>query len=226
MPDHALAIFAKAPLPGRSKTRMTPPWSPAQAAALSNAFLQDTLAVAARVRDVDPWIFFTPPWARTWFARRLPMRFHLVPQQGAHLTERCAHSVRFLFERGYRRMVQVGTDTPQLRARHLEEALELLESCEMVLGPSRDGGYYLLALAVPVVEIYRDVTMGGTGVARAILANARGLGLRVRLLAEWTDADTHADLQSLWQDPLLPPGPATRRFLAEKGWRTGARSRE
>ena len=136
-----------------------------------------------------------------------------MPQAGASFAERCAHSVADAFGRGYSRIVQIGTDTPQIEARHLEAAIALLSDHDMGFGPTRDGGYYILSLNRPAVALYDGVQMGGQGVFAGMMANAERLGLKVQLLEESIDADTHGDLLALLEDPRQTLGYHTRHFL-------------
>lgn len=209
----AILIFAKEPRPGAVKTRMTPPWTPDEAAQLSRCFIRDTLSAAVKVQGADCYLYFTPRESRTVFKRLAPEACKLVPQAGASFPERCAHSVADAFGRGHSRIVQIGTDTPHLEAHHLEEALALLSDHDMGFGPTRDGGYYILSLSRPAVALYDGVRMGGKRVFARMMANAERLGLTVRLLEESIDADTHDDLLALIQEPRFKLGDHTRRFL-------------
>jgi rSAM/selenodomain-associated transferase 1 len=216
MRPRALLIFAKEPRPGKVKTRMTPPWSPAEASELSFCFLRDTLQAALKVQDADRYLFFTPVDAHSFFQKIVPEGFVLVPQQGKDFTERCAHSVQLAFDKGHSQIVQIGTDTPQIRTEHIEGAFDLLDEHDMGFGPTQDGGYYLLSLSQPSLGIYEEVVMGGKTVFKTMSANARRLGLKIKTLPEWVDADTHVDLLSLHEDPKVTLGVHTREFLSTK----------
>ncbi len=214
MLKRALLIFAKEPRPGKSKTRMTPPLTPDQAASLSSAFIEDTLSAALGVDQADVYLFYTPHEAISYFRELVPEGITLIPQEGADLCERCAHSVTYAFAKGYDRIVQIGTDTPQIRSTYIQEAFSILEDCDMALGPANDGGYYLLALNRPVVSVYGGVEMGTLSVFKTMMENGRLAGLSIRVLSEWVDADTFKDLTLLQDDPEHILGSATRKFLA------------
>ncbi len=214
MQKRALLIFAKEPRPGKSKTRMTPPLTPDQAAALSSAFIGDTLTAASQVDEADVYLFYTPPAGLPRFQKMIPEGIRLVLQEGADLRERCIHSVSFSFDQGYERIVQIGTDTPQIRSEHIREAFALLNDCDMVLGPANDGGYYLLALSRPEIALFGGVEMGTERVCTKMLAHAETLGLSIRLLPEWIDADTFEDLRLLNGDTEHRLGEKTRHYLA------------
>ncbi|NOY52028.1 MAG: glycosyltransferase [Deltaproteobacteria bacterium] len=214
MQKQALLILAKEPRPGKAKTRMTPPLTPDQAAALSSAFIADTLAAASQAKGTDIHLFYTPRESYSFFRELAPEGIALIPQQGTDLRERCAHSVSFAFEKGYDRIVQIGTDTPQIRAVHIRKAFAVLKDYDMTLGPANDGGYYLLALRRPAPSLYDGVEMGTERVLPKMLDNARNMGLSIRFMPEWIDADTFEDLLDLQRDPQQIPGRSTRGFLA------------
>lgn len=216
MSSRALVLLAKDPRPGKAKTRMTPPLSPEEAAELSHCFIQDALKAALAVRDVDRYLFFAPEGAREFFQEMAPHGFSLIPQQGRNLTERCIHSDNHVFAMGHSRMVQMGTDTPQTQPEDIEAAFNVLEEYDMGIGPARDGGYYMLSLSQPANGIYQDVVMGKDTVFQKMLANARRLGLRAKVLPEWIDADTHQDLIDLADDSGLIVGEHTRAFLSSR----------
>ena len=186
-PMHIL-VMAKAPVPGRVKTRLCPPCSPAEAAALAEAALADTLdAVAAsgatrRILALDGR---PGPW--------LPAGFEVVPQGHGGLDERLASAWAAAGGPG----VQIGMDTPQVTAGLLNGALASLDTAPAALGPAVDGGWWALGLRRPDPAVFRGVPMstGGTGAAQ--LARLRSLGLNVAALPSLVDLDTVDDLPAV-----------------------------
>src|SRR5215216_1501130 len=134
----ALVFMAKWPEPGRTKTRLCPPLSPAQAAALARAFLLDTLAEATRV-GADRWLAFAPAGAEGDFAA--------LAGAGVGLIEADAGGLGAALRRSQAALV--AADMPHLEARRYAEALAALDGADVVIGPSGDGGYYLLAASRP-----------------------------------------------------------------------------
>ncbi|MBI4397218.1 MAG: TIGR04282 family arsenosugar biosynthesis glycosyltransferase [Elusimicrobia bacterium] len=209
----ALVIFMKAPVPGGCKTRLCPPLSPEEAAALYRAFCQDVLA-GARRSGAEVWIayqsapdFPTPAWA----APNVP--FFL--QQGDSLGDRLIHSFGFLFDKGYRRVVTIGTDAPSLPSMRLVEAFAALRKKETVIGPSEDGGYYLVGLRRPAPGLFQDIPWSTPGVMPATLRALARLGMEAAFLPAHRDVDTENDLESLRAELRLFPElcPATRTRL-------------
>jgi rSAM/selenodomain-associated transferase 1 len=212
---HALIVVAKEPVRGRTKTRLCPPFTPASAAAFYRCLLLDTLALMAQLGNVDRSIAYMPSEAGAFFREIAPNGFHLVPQQGTDLGERLSNALGHHLELGYRRVVIMNSDGPTLPRSHLEEAFSGLDRADVTLGPSRDGGYYLIGLKQPQPELFQGIAWSTGQVTAQTLAICRRLGLGVHLLPEWYDVDVAADLQylrrSLAQDPTAAPH--TRAFL-------------
>ena len=186
MSSVALVVIAKAPAPGRSKTRLCPPCTPAQAAALAEAALCDTLAAVAacparrRLLALDG-----EPGA--W----LPPGFELLEQSGEGLGERLAHALAVA---GGPALV-VGMDTPHLGPGLLDDAARALNRDEVdaVLGPALDGGYWTIGLKRPDAEVFRGVPMSKRSTYWAQRRRLNELGLRWTELAPLRDVDTFAD---------------------------------
>ncbi|GAA0354933.1 TIGR04282 family arsenosugar biosynthesis glycosyltransferase [Actinoallomurus spadix] len=177
-----LLVIAKEPVPGRVKTRLTPPFTPVQAAALAEAALADTLAAVAA----------TPAARRVLVlagrpGRWLPEGFEVVPQRGGGLDERLANA----FADAGGPAVLVGMDTPQVTPARLTRAARSLGEGDAVFGPAADGGFWLLGLRRPDPRLLLGVPMSrpDTGACQ----RARLCGLRVTTLGTLTDVDTAAD---------------------------------
>ncbi|WP_433225280.1 TIGR04282 family arsenosugar biosynthesis glycosyltransferase [Actinomadura formosensis] len=189
-PGADLIVIAKEPVPGRVKTRLTSAYTPAEAAALAEAALRDTLAAAAAAPAVRRTLALagTPgPW--------LPGGFTVVAQRGGGLDERLAAA--FTDAWAGRPLVLIGMDTPQVTPALLARAARLLARCDAVLGPARDGGFWLLGLRRPQARLLRGVPMSRPDTGTVQLARLRDAGLRVGLLPELTDVDTPADARAV-----------------------------
>jgi rSAM/selenodomain-associated transferase 1 len=185
-----LVVLAKAPAPGRTKTRCTPPCSPEQAVALATAALSDTLArvqaTPARRRvlvlDGEPG-----PW--------LSPGFEVVPQRGDGLDERLDAAMNDTFRApGRAPALLIGMDTPQVTVPMLTDATRRLAGgADAVMGPATDGGYWAIGLQRPAPDAFVGVPMStpSTGVEQH--RRLCDLGLGVELLAELRDVDTWAD---------------------------------
>lgn len=179
-----LVVIAKAPRPGRSKTRLCPPCTPQQAAALAEAALRDTLAAVSAARtDRRLLVLDGPPGP--W----LTDGFDVVAQRGAGLDERLAEA----FEDAGDRAFLVGMDTPQLLPRHLEAGLAALHHADAALGRALDGGYWGIGLRSPDRRVFERIPMSEAGTADAQLARLEDLGLHVAPLPKLRDVDTIDD---------------------------------
>jgi len=195
MPN-ALIIFAKSPVPGRVKTRLTPCLSNLEAAALYEAMLLDVLEKARQLPGVVPYLFYQEePGARDYF-QRTAVGMVLAPQEGSDLGERMEGAFANVFAAGCIRVAIIGTDSPDLPSSFIEEAFgRLANTAEVVFGPSEDGGYYLLAMSRLQRELFRDIPWSSGEVLAKSLERAEAAGLRAELLPAWYDIDTPADLQ-------------------------------
>ncbi|HVS74039.1 MAG TPA: TIGR04282 family arsenosugar biosynthesis glycosyltransferase [Candidatus Acidoferrales bacterium] len=199
---NALLIFAKAAVPGRVKTRLLPALSAAGAAEIQKACITDTLRMAGKVRGCDLFLFGAggPVYFRA-LAQRGPLgqpRLYgakLWPQRGRDLGERLENAFHKVFRRGYRRVVVIGTDTPWMGAPRIGEAFRALAEKDVVLGPCRDGGYYLLGLRRFLPEFFRGIPWGTSRACRATLRAARRCGAKGKILRMDFDLDRPGDLR-------------------------------
>jgi rSAM/selenodomain-associated transferase 1 len=197
----ALVIMAKEPRPGEVKTRLGATLGAEAAAQLYDAVLRDKLDQVAGVPAVTPIVAYRPETARAAFEAMVPGGFSLVPQVGEGLGETLANVSAHCFERGARAVVLVDSDSATLPPVYLERAARLLDEdapdCDVVLGPTDDGGYYLVGLRQPCPALFDAIPWSTSGVMEATLERARAEGLRVELLPSWWDLDTIAELDRL-----------------------------
>ncbi len=186
-PMHVL-VMAKAPVPGRVKTRLCPPCTAVEAAALAEAALADTLeAVAAcgAVRRILALDGAPGPW--------LPPGFQVLPQARGGLDRRLAAAWAAAGGPG----VQIGMDTPQVTGTLLDDALAALDSCDAALGLAVDGGWWAIALRRPDPSVFLDVPMSTSHTGARQETRLRELGLEVAPLPTLVDLDTVADLPAV-----------------------------
>jgi len=220
-PD-TLLVVAKQPAPGQTKTRLCPPLTPSQAADLYDCFLHDTLDTMRKVPGVQRVIGFLPENAQDYFSQLAP-DMGLVCQCGDSLGERLDHLLTEALANGSQRAVVMDSDSPTLPADYVSQAFEQLADSDVVLGPTRDGGYYLIGLKQPQPRLLREVQMSTPHVLSDTLRLAESTGLAVSLLPAWYDVDTIEDLHQLDHEingmSANGNSPATRRWLAEINWR-------
>jgi uncharacterized protein len=183
----ALIVLTKAPAPGRSKTRLCPPCTPAEAAALAEAALVDTLEAVEGASGIGRRILALDGAPGPWLGRG----WRVVPQRGDGLDERLANA----FADVGGPAVLVGMDTPQVSLGMIEHAAASLGAAgaDAVLGPALDGGYWAIGLRRPNASVFLGVPMS---TSRTLVAQRRrlvSLGISWRELPELRDVDTFAD---------------------------------
>jgi rSAM/selenodomain-associated transferase 1 len=207
-PPPALVVFCKLPVPGRVKTRLAASVGDEEAAAIYRAMAE---ACLEEMRALEPGtrcrIAFDPPGAeaamRAWLGRETA----LAPQRGADLGARMLHAFREAFAGGSRRVVVIGTDCPDLRSEHVREAMRHLETKDAVLGPSEDGGYYLIGLRRPHGCLFEHMPWSTGEVLQRTRETLRGTGLTWAELETLRDVDDENDLRavrsssSAWKSP-------------------------
>ena len=217
LPRDTLVVFAKAPIPGQVKTRLARHVGDRAAADLAAAFLLDTVD-RARASGARVLLAFDPPEEEPWF-REHAGSASLSPQPDLDFGARVLAALRAARAEGAGRVVVVGMDSPHVPAERWSEAFAALEDRDLCLGPSEDGGYYLLGLREPRAELFDGIPWGTAGVLDATRARAAALGLSVTELATDFDVDEEADLQRLAEVLAARPGecPRTRAALEARG---------
>jgi rSAM/selenodomain-associated transferase 1 len=205
----AIAIMAKAPQAGRVKTRLSPLLSPDEARDLGCCFLRDmttNLATAAHRAAIDPYIAFAPAGSEAAFASMVAPGTRFVLADGVDVSAgvegfgRCLYqAAHALFAAGYGTVGMLNSDSPTLPTSLLEEAARLAAQRpdRVVLGPSDDGGYYLIVMRAPHPELFAGIDWSTDRVAAQTRAQARALGLDLVELQSWYDIDDPESLSRL-----------------------------
>ncbi|HVF11413.1 MAG TPA: TIGR04282 family arsenosugar biosynthesis glycosyltransferase [Abditibacteriaceae bacterium] len=222
----AIAVFARAPVPGQVKTRLAQAMGDEAAAALAGAMLCDTLALARQAArqqsNCDVVLIYTPvdgfaagvySLAPFWAGPRLA-------QCDGDLGERLLDCVARLHEQGRERVVIIGADSPDLPPHWICHAFSILSRKALVCGPARDGGFYLLGTTGEIPrELFNGVVWSARSTLSQLQANAARLQLSVAAAPQWDDVDTIYDLRRLARrlthDPrrTLTCAPHTARWL-------------
>jgi rSAM/selenodomain-associated transferase 1 len=221
MSAKALVVMAKRPFPGQTKTRLVPPFTLEEAAALYESFLHDTLELARAVANVTPFVAYTPADIETaaYFCHLAP-DFELVAQTGPTLGERLDGVLTGCLDKSFDQVAAMNSDSPTLPPAYLDEAFNRLDDpdTDVVIGPCDDGGYYLIGWKQPHPRLVREVQMSTDQVLVDTLAIAAAEKLNVSLLPPWFDVDNLADLRRILLDRSESPSGAihTRRFLRDR----------
>ena len=220
-------VFVKNPVPGQVKTRLTPHLSPERAASLYQAFLVDWCNALSTIFTAHRVIAYTPPEGLDALQTLIGEDPVYIPQAGASLGERLIAAARWARDQGYAKFLFVGSDSPTLPIQYVERALDLLESRDVIIGPSVDGGYYLIGFskhgaALSIPTIFEDIAWSTEVVFQQTLGKIQAVNAQLGLLPPWYDVDTPTGLQLL-RDHLLGmdlagesnPAPQTYNRLTE-----------
>ncbi|MHC4838137.1 MAG: TIGR04282 family arsenosugar biosynthesis glycosyltransferase [Planctomycetota bacterium] len=206
-----LCVFAKAPVPGRSKTRLAPALGEEGAAALHAAFVRDVVDRHARAgRAVTVWRAGDPAHP-FWATLDEPQR----DQAGGHLGARMAHALAVSLTDASR-VVIIGTDSPTLPPSLVDAAFDALRENACVVGPAFDGGYYLIGARGGVPPVFCDIAWGTGTVLGDTLAGLRAASVRYQILPFWYDVDRPDDL-ALLRAHLPDVAPPPRHTIAALG---------
>jgi uncharacterized protein len=207
----AVAIMAKAPRAGGVKTRLCPPLRADEAAALYRCFLLDKIEAVGALADAHPVIAYTPEDAHAEVGALAP-GFALAVQRGPDLGARLYTTLSGLLGAGHPAAIAVDSDTPTLPVEFLQQAVGLLSrpGPDVVLGPTEDGGYYLIGVRAAHRELFDDVPWSTSEVLQATLRRAATAGLRTACLPPWFDVDTAEDLERLRASLAGVPATASR----------------
>jgi rSAM/selenodomain-associated transferase 1 len=219
--DHVLVIMAKAPRPGAVKTRLAPSLSPAAVAAFYCCLLEETLALARSLSDVEIAIM-CPDSDVSELAQLAGNQASIIAQKGeglaAGLTSVFAH-----FAAGHqRRVIAFNSDSPHLPHSVLEDAFETLATRHLVVGPTHDGGYYLVGATASHPTLFASDGMGTSSALEGLLSRARALELSVGFANPFYDIDVVDDLTRLAEELRLAPARATRTAAWLKEWELAA----
>jgi len=193
----ALIIFAKAPIPGEVKTRLCPPLDPDEAASLHGTLVLDAIERTKGLQGIALYVAGTPDLAHPFF-KVMEGRYgaRLLSQSGPDLGSRMKQAMQDAFDQGAQEVLLTGTDLPALPRAHLIEALKLIKSHDVVLGPTADGGYYLIGLRKMTPAPFEGIAWSTGAVFAETKKKIEAAGLSLGLLPECRDLDTLDDLKA------------------------------
>ncbi len=221
-----LIVFAKAPVPGSVKTRLHEQYTPQQAAAFCKAFIIDVLSNGAKVPCERRTIFYAPMDGEKAIRGIAGMGWELQQQGEGDLGARMAEAFNLSFAEGADKTVLVGADSPSLPPTIVSEAFGGLMTRDLVLGPSMDGGYYLIGASRPYPKIFHKVAWSTDRVLGQTLERIGSINASLSMLPPWYDVDTPEELDFLAVHMKAislsggkPEAPETLRMLEKIGKR-------
>src|SRR5262245_45884334 len=198
----AIAVMAKASIAGSTKTRLVPPLTQEEAATLNTVFLRDAadnILAAAAFANISGWMAYAPTGAQPFFRAHLPESIGLLETVAPTLGECLFHASAMFLEAGHAAVCLINSDSPTLPVGYLIAAATALAAPgdRVVLGPSTDGGYYLIGMKRPHPGLFEKMAWSTDQVLAETLARAQDLGLPVFALPTWYDVDDPEPLQLL-----------------------------
>ncbi len=191
-----LIIFAKEPKRDKVKTRLKHCLSEEGCLNLYKAFLKDTINIAKKVK-ADTKIFAYESASGPKYLRRVARSFRLCKQEGKNLGQRMHNAIKSAIKEAMVKAVVIGSDSPTLPPAYIEAAFCKLDSNDVVLGPSDDGGYYLIGVKKPCSVLFKGIKWSSSSVFKDTLKNVKILKKRVAVLDRWYDVDDSGGLVNL-----------------------------
>lgn len=197
--NNLLIIFVKAPRPGTVKTRLNSHFSVENSLRFYKAMVEDLIGHFEQAAGFDTKILVWPPEGmpevRSWLGRR----WSFAAQTEGNLGQKMHRAFLQGFVAGYQKVIIIGSDLPELTEANLDQAFNKLNETDMVLGPSSDGGYYLIGLKKPQSKLFENVMWSSAFVLGQTLSNAQDQKVKVSLLEEKTDLDHYNQVLNFWR---------------------------
>ncbi len=196
--DTCLLLFVKYPKKGLVKLRLCKDLEEKMVLELYRCFVKDTLEMIKKT-NIPYFICFHPPEEKQKFQDWLGPTLQFLPQQGRDLGERMKNSFTTIFAKGYQKAILLGSDSPDLPHEHITLALTLLQTKDIVLGPTQDGGYYLIGFRRNsfTPRIFDDIPWSTPEVFQETLLKIQQEKRSAGILPIWNDIDTISDLKTL-----------------------------
>lgn len=194
----ALVLMSRAPIPGKTKTRLQSHLKPEECAELHKAFLKDISNKLENIKEqynsLDLFLSYTPEGSEKIFADSIGDKFSYILQQGEDLGARMCNSISYAYQQLNKSVIITGSDLPSLPADIITEAVAALKEKDIVIGPAADGGYYLIGMQKPYPFLFDYNDWGSDSVLVKTIQSASNNGLEIHFLPEWYDVDTFNEL--------------------------------
>ena len=218
MTDRVLIVFAKEPEKGQVKTRLEPYKGADYCLSLYKAFLIDTLEIARKVKcDKRILAYACNKRGIPVFIKKNSKGFELYRQRGASLGSRMNNAFKYAFKSGPAKAIIIGSDSPSLPYKFINKSFHLLDLNDIVIGPSNDGGYYLIGMKSPCNNIFKGIKWSTKNVFNETMVILRKLSKSAAILDKWFDVDDIESLNylksSLKSEPHLNIARKTRSII-------------
>ncbi|QEK12983.1 glycosyltransferase [Crassaminicella thermophila] len=195
----ALILMTRIPIPGKTKTRLMEILTGRECAEIHKCFLLDLFYVFEFLKDdIDIFLTYTPEDSLNKIKDMLPEYIQHFPQEGSKLGDRMSNAIGYVFKKGYDHVLLIGSDIPDIKVCEIKDAFEILKDKDICIGPTFDGGYYLIGMKKLYTELFHDsLKWGNKTVLEGTLDIANNLDLKVGIAAKHMDIDTKEDLFAL-----------------------------
>lgn len=221
-PGRVVAIMAKAPVAGKAKTRLIPRLGAEHAAMLYQQMLLDTIDLVAEALNGSGAISLVCPTLadRTALQHMVASGIQVIADETGTLMGGLEYALTYHTVAGYEQVILLDGDSPTLPRHYLQSGFDALGTADIVLGPTIDGGYYLIGACQSQPALFQWEHLDSATICEKTQARAVAHGLRVDMLPSWFDVDTSEDLEQLVDDLRLHPdgAPRTRQFLAQHSY--------
>ncbi len=196
--DTCILLFIKYPEKEKVKLRLSRDLDEDIVLEMYRCFVQDTLTTVEKI-DLPFFICFHPPDAQGKFQSWLGSNLLFLPQKGRDLGERMKHSFTDVFTKGFQNVILIGSDSPDIPEDSIKQAFTILQTKDVVLGPTSDGGYYLIGFRKTVftASVFEEIHWSTPLVFQETLMKIKQAHRSVGFLPVWSDIDTLSDLKNL-----------------------------
>ena len=192
---NALILMTRIAIPGKTKTRLMDLLTGDECAGLHMAFLKDLTTTFTELKDIDLFMTYTPKDSLFILENVIPESMESFPQKGEDLGEKMFNAINQVLLKGYKKVVLIGSDIPDLSAKDIQTSFQILEEHDIVLGPTYDGGYYLVGMKTSNEKIFRiPKKWGGKSVLESTIDIGNEQNLTIGLSPKYRDIDTKEDL--------------------------------
>lgn len=217
---NALVLMTRIPVPGKTKTRLMDVMTGEECAFLHIAFLSDLFRTFSELKnELDIFITYSDEGPLSLLDSVMPDCINAFPQEGYDLGEKMYNAIQKILSEGYEKVILIGSDVPDLGSKDIRQAFCGLDDKDIVLGPTYDGGYYLVGMKKPIGEIFHiSKKWGGKSVLESTLDIANHKGYRVSLAKKLRDIDVKEDLYEFIRSHKIQEQTgksSTMRFLKE-----------
>jgi len=196
----ALVVMTRIPVPGMTKTRLLTILSPEDCAGIHRSFLTDIIETTTQLEgDIDTFLYYGDEGPLDVIVDIIPENIVRSPQRGRDLGEKMKNIFEEMFERGYKEVILMGSDIPEVDSKELEEAFRDLKDRDIIFGPTLDGGYYMVGMKKLYESIFsQEIKWGTPEVFKETMELLKERGIEVGLTKVHEDIDTKEDLEGLW----------------------------